>query len=151
MPPARQSHSNTGSELHLLSTWQPDRSLTHWARPEIEPTTSWFLVGFINHWTMMGTPAFLLFQFGFLLYLQKRNRSQPQKAELWLWAGGGISGMDRVFGVGRCNLLHLEWISNEVLLCTTGNYSQSLEVDHDERWYEKKNVYVCMTMSLSIQ
>ena len=24
-------------------------SLTHWARPGIEPETSWFLVGFINH------------------------------------------------------------------------------------------------------
>ena len=23
------------------------RSLTHWARPGIEPTTSWFLVGFV--------------------------------------------------------------------------------------------------------
>jgi len=24
-------------------------SLTHWARPGIEPATSWFLVGFVNH------------------------------------------------------------------------------------------------------
>ena len=26
---------------------------------------------------------------------------------------GGGSGMDREFGVGRCKLLHLDWISNE--------------------------------------
>ena len=25
-------------------------------------------------------------------------------------------------GVGRCELLHLEWISNEILLYSTGNY-----------------------------
>ena len=31
------------------------RSLTHWVRPGIEPTTSWFLVGFINHWATTGT------------------------------------------------------------------------------------------------
>ena len=31
------------------------------------------------------------------------------------WAGVR-SGMDGEFGVGRCKLLHLEWISNGVLL-----------------------------------
>ena len=39
-----QSHNNTGS-------------LTHRARPGIEPSTSWFLVGFVNHWVMMETPC----------------------------------------------------------------------------------------------
>ena len=29
--------------------------------------------------------------------------------------GGGGSGMDREFGVARCKLLHLEWISSEFL------------------------------------
>ena len=32
------------------------RSLTHWERPGVEPTTSWFLAGFINHWTTTRTP-----------------------------------------------------------------------------------------------
>ena len=32
----------------------------------------------------------------------------------------------------RCKLLHLEWISNEVLLYSTGNYIQALGIDHDE-------------------
>ena len=46
--------------------------------------------------------------------------------------GGEGSGMDREFvWVGRCNLLHLEWISNEVLLYSTGNYMQSLGTEHD--------------------
>ena len=36
-------------------------SQQHWilnplSRPGIEPATSWFLVGFINHFAMMGTP-----------------------------------------------------------------------------------------------
>ena len=36
--------------------------------------------------------------------------------------GGGGSGMDWELGVNRCKLLPLEWISNEILLCSTGNY-----------------------------
>ena len=34
-------------------------SLTHWSRPGIKPETSWFLVGFVNHCTTMGTPTML--------------------------------------------------------------------------------------------
>ena len=47
--------------------------------------------------------------------------------------GRGGSGMDREFGVGGCKLLHLEWVSSEVLLYSTGNYTQSLEIEHDGR------------------
>ena len=36
------------------------------------------------------------------------------------------NGLDWEFGVSRCKLLHLEWISNEVLLYSMGNYIQSL-------------------------
>ena len=36
--------------------------------------------------------------------------------------GGRGSGMDWEFGVNRCKRLPSEWISNEILLCSTGNY-----------------------------
>ena len=36
------------------------RSLTHWARPGLEPMSSWMLVGFSNRWAMMGTPWIFL-------------------------------------------------------------------------------------------
>ena len=44
------SHSNTKSELSATYTTAHSKawSLTHWVRPGIEPTTSWFLVGFIS-------------------------------------------------------------------------------------------------------
>ena len=35
--------------------------------------------------------------------------------------GGGRSRMDWESGVNRCKLLYLEWISNEILLYSTGN------------------------------
>ena len=31
------------------------RSLTHWTRPGIKPTSSWMLVRFLNHWGRTGT------------------------------------------------------------------------------------------------
>ena len=34
--------------------------------------------------------------------------------------GGGEAGMDWEFGVSRCKLLHLEWVSNGILLYSTG-------------------------------
>ena len=39
-----------------------------------------------------------------------------------------------------------EWISNEVLLYSTGNYSQSLGIEPDED--KRGNVHICMTGSL---
>ena len=57
------------------------------------------------------------------------------------WGGGG-SGIDWEFGVSRSKLLPLGWISNEVLQYNTGNYIKLLVIEHDGRWYEKKNVYI---------
>ena len=62
--------------------------------------------------------------------------------------GWGRSEMDREFGVGRCKLLHLEGMSNEVLLYSTENYIQSLVMEHDGRWYEKKNGSICHTAEI---
>jgi len=43
---------------------------------------------------------------------------------------GRESGVDWEFGVSICKLLHLECISNEVLLYSIRNYIQSLGRDH---------------------
>ena len=58
--------------------------------------------------------------------------------------------MDQEFGVGRCKLFHLEWISNAVLLYSAGNYIQYLGIEHDGKQYQIKNIYmyVCMAGSL---
>ena len=41
------------------------------------------------------------------------------------------SWMDWESRVSKCKLLHLKWISNEVLLQSTGNYVQSLWLEYD--------------------
>ena len=45
-----------------------------------------------------------------------------------------------VIFLNRCKLLSLEWISNEILLYSTGSYFQLLMMEHDN--VRKKNVYV---------
>ena len=44
---------------------------------------------------------------------------------------GEGSGMAWEFGVNRCKLLHLEWISNEILLYSKWNYISSLVMEHN--------------------
>ena len=39
--------------------------------------------------------------------------------------------MDWEFGVNRCRMLPSEWISNRILLYSTGNYVSSLMMEHD--------------------
>ena len=62
--------------------------------------------------------------------------SQTRRTDLWLprerWE----------FGTGRCKLLHLAWISSEVPLYSPGNRIQSFGMEHDGRYYEKKNIYI---------
>ena len=48
--------------------------------------------------------------------------------------------MDGELGVSRCKLLHVELVNNEVLPYSTGNYIQSLVIEHDGR--EKECTYM---------
>jgi len=51
-----------------------------------------------------------------------RNRLTDMENRLvTLKEDGGGSGMDWEFGVSRCKLLYLKWISNELLQFSTGN------------------------------
>ena len=52
--------------------------------------------------------------------------------------------MDWEFGVSRYKLLNLEWISKEFLLYITGNYIQSLVIEHNGGQCEKKNENICI-------
>ena len=45
--------------------------------------------------------------------------------------GGGGSGRDGEFGVGGCKLLHLGWMSSEVLLSSTGTSTQALVTEQN--------------------
>ena len=63
---------------------------------------------------------------------KQTHRHREQTCGCW---GEGGSGMDGEFEFSRCKLLHLKWISNEILLYSKGIllYTQSLVVEHNGR------------------
>ncbi len=56
------------------------------------------------------------------LSTEKKQTQGPREQTCGCQGAGGGNGMDWKFGVSRCKLLHLEWLSNEILLYNTGNY-----------------------------
>ena len=62
---------------------------------------------------------------------------------------GGRSGMDREFGVSRCKLLYLEWISNQALLYNTGNCNH-LGQKMIEDNMGKECIYMCVCVCVCI-
>ena len=56
-----------------------------------------------------------------------RHRERPVVAK----GKGEGSGIDGEFEINKCKLLHLECISSEVWLPSTGNYIQSLGIEYD--------------------
>ena len=55
------------------------------------------------------------------LFTDKKQTHGHREQTCGCQGGGGGSGMYWEFGVSRCKLLNLEWISNEILLYSTGN------------------------------
>ena len=53
--------------------------------------------------------------------LHRRENHEHGEQTCACQGGGGEIGMDWEFGVNRCKLLSLEWISNKILLYRTGN------------------------------
>ena len=61
-----------------------------------------------------------------------------------VWGGG--RGIDWEFGISRCKLLYIEWVS-ESLLHSTGNYIQRPGINYSGKEYEKECT-TCTTESL---
>ena len=70
----RHSHSNTYTTAHGNA-----KSLPHWARPGINPATSWFLVGFISAMPWRE----LLFWIFFYIYIRTQTLNWQKWFRLW--------------------------------------------------------------------
>ena len=68
--------------------------------------------------------------------------SQTERTDYGCQGGGEVGG----FEVSRSNLVHIEWIYTKVPLCSTGNYIQYFEINHNGKEYFKKrmciNIYI---------
>ena len=58
MPQPQQCGIQATCVTYIIAHWNAG-SLTHWERPGMESTSSWILLGLVNHWAMMGTPCFV--------------------------------------------------------------------------------------------
>ena len=63
-------------------------SLTHWARPGIKPSTSWFPVRFVNHWATMATPTSVLYLLRMLVLFYMFYKSKASYIYLCLFILG---------------------------------------------------------------
>ena len=54
----------------------------------------------------------------------------------------GWGGKDWEFGISRSKLLYIEWINNEALLYSTGNYIQYPVINHNGKECEKEEIHV---------
>ena len=55
--PETQQHTIQVTSVTYTAAHCNARSLTHWARPGIEPTSLWMPVRFVNCWATKGTPV----------------------------------------------------------------------------------------------
>ena len=70
---------------------------------------------------------------------QKKKTLTDIENRLVVAKGGG---KDWEFGIRRFKLLYIEWISNKVLLYSTGNYTQYPVINHNGKEYKKECTYV---------
>jgi len=83
-------------------------SHTKWSKSERERQMSYDI---IYIWNLI---------YGMNESFYKKETHGPEEQTCGCQWGG--RGMDWEFGVNRCKLFHLEWVSNEILLYNTGNY-----------------------------
>ena len=72
----------------------------------------------------------------------KQKQTHREQTCGWQGLGGGEGWMDWEFGISRCKLLYTEWLSNKVLLYSTGNYIQYPVINHNGKKYEKEGIYM---------
>ena len=60
--PQPQQHQIQAASVTNTTAHGYAGSSTHWARPGIEPSTSWFLIGFFFCYTSTGTPGINIFK-----------------------------------------------------------------------------------------
>ena len=72
------------------------------------------------------------------LICETETDSQTQRKDLWLPVGRGAGGRANwEFGISKCKLLCTGWISNKLLLYSTGNYIQYPMIKQNGKEYEE--------------
>ena len=77
----------------------------------------------------------------------KQKQTRRHREQTCGCQGGGKVGEGWIgeFGISRCKLLYIEWINNNVLLYSTGNYILYPVINHNGKEYEKEYIYVYLS------
>ena len=86
----------------------------------------WMKIVFIYFWHI----NFIIFFYGKFIYVLKRKRELRKYLP--------------------CKLLYIEWISNKVLLHSTGHYVQYPVINHNGKEYEKECIYIYICIIESV-
>ena len=62
----------------------------------------------------------------------------------------GAAGINQEFAISRYTLLYMNYINNEALLYSTGNYFQCPVVNCNEKESEKESVCVCIYIYIHV-
>ena len=76
------------------------------------------------------------------LFTKQKQTHRHREQTCGCHGGGGGGGMDLEFGISRCKLVYIEWISNKVLLYSTGNCIQDPLISHNGKEYEKEYIHM---------
>ena len=68
----------------------------------------------------------------------KQKQTHRHREQTCCQGGGRRGGMDWEFGISKCKLLYIEWITNKVLLYSTGSHIQYPIISHNGKEYEKE-------------
>ena len=87
--PEPQQHEIWAVSVTYTTAHSSARSLTHWVRPGIEPTTSWFLVGFTSAVPQQELPSVVFLKVKSSGCRAYYFNSNPTCATYWPGVGGG--------------------------------------------------------------
>ena len=75
-------------------------------------------------------------------FIYKTERDSQREQTCGCQGGGVGEGWIGSLRLAECKLLYREWINNNVLLSSTGNYIQYLVINYNRKEYEKEYIYV---------
>ena len=83
-------------------------------------------------------------------YLWNGNRLRLREQLHGCQWRGGQEGVDWEFWISRCKLSYIEWISNKVLLYSTGNYIQNPVINYNRKEYKKECICISEKWSVTL-
>ena len=81
----------------------------------------------------------------------KQKQTQTWRQTCRCQRGGDTGGLHWKFRISRCKLSYKEWINNEVLIDSIGNYIQYSVINQNGKEYEKEYIIYAAAAAKALQ